>query len=73
MGSLFFTEKTCITYCMPFKIWAAIANSKTKIVDNRNSPQNYSKDIEQAEFEIFKEPRLEGFPDEFRILEKDIQ
>ena len=72
MGSLFFTEKTCITYCMPFKIWAAIANSKTKIVDNRNSPQNYSKDIEQAEFEIIKEPRL-GFPDEFRILEKDIQ
>ena len=30
------------------------------------------KDIEQAEFEIFKEAQLERFPDEFRTLKKDM-
>ena len=30
------------------------------------------KDIEQAEFEIFKEAQLECFPDEFRTLKKDM-
>ena len=30
------------------------------------------KDIEQAEFEIFKEAQLERFPDEFRTIKKDM-
>ena len=30
------------------------------------------KDIEQAEFEIFKEVQLECFPDEFRTLKRDM-
>ena len=33
-------KKTCITYCMSFKILKTMANSKTKIIDNRNSKQN---------------------------------
>ena len=33
--------------------------------------QLWLKDIEQAEFEIFKEAQLECFPDEFRTLKKD--
>ena len=31
------------------------------------------KDIEQAEFEIFKEAQLECFADEFRTLKKDMR
>ena len=49
-----------------------MANSKTKIIDNRNSPQITVKDIEQAEFEIIKEAQVECFLDEFRTLKKDM-
>ena len=47
-----------------------MTNSKTKIIDNRN--RITVKDIEQAEFEIFKEAQLECFPAEFRTLKKDM-
>ena len=47
-----------------------MTNSKTKIIDNRNKIT--VKDIEQAEFEIFKEAQLECFPAEFRTLKKDM-
>ena len=30
------------------------------------------KDIQEAEFEIFKEAQLECFPDEFRTLKKNM-
>ena len=49
-----------------------MANSKTKIIDKKISHKITVKDIEQAEFEIFKEAQLECFQDEFRTLKKDM-
>ena len=49
-----------------------MTNLKTKFLMIDTSHKITVKDIEQAESEIFKEIQLEFFPEEFRMLKKDM-
>ena len=59
-----------IAYLLKFKqLWLI----QKRILLTTEIPHKIAvKDIQQAEFEIFKEAQLECFPDEFRTLKKNM-